>query len=84
MRYADSRCDYTEEYKDGNHFYIYTGPCVISGKKITVRIPGKELYAYRKGELIQHAMPSLTPAEREFLISGISGEEWDNVTKEEE
>jgi len=37
--------------------------------------------AWQKGKLIQNAMPYLTPSEREFLMTGITAEEWDNVFK---
>jgi len=31
------------------------------------------------GELIQNAMPNLTDNEREFLMTGITPEEWDDM-----
>jgi hypothetical protein len=31
------------------------------------------------GVLIQRAMPNLTPDEREFLMTGVTAEEWDSV-----
>ena len=37
---------------------------------------------WEQGELIQNAMPHLTPDEREFVMTGISPEEWEWVTKE--
>ena len=38
---------------------------------------------WNSGELIQHVMPNLTPDEREFLITGITAEEWDSVFSDE-
>jgi hypothetical protein len=35
--------------------------------------------AWQDGTLIQEAMPNLTPDEREFLITGITPWEWDEV-----
>lgn len=35
------------------------------------------------GKLIQHAFPSLTADEREFILTGMTPEEWDAMTKEE-
>jgi hypothetical protein len=32
--------------------------------------------AWEDGQLIQYAMPHLTVSEREFLISGVTDEEW--------
>lgn len=34
---------------------------------------------WRKGELIQKAFPMLSPAEREFIKTGITPEEWNAV-----
>tara|TARA_R110000851_G_scaffold308473_1_gene467397 strand:- start:42 stop:311 length:270 start_codon:yes stop_codon:yes gene_type:complete len=36
------------------------------------------------GELIQNAMPNLTDNEREFLMTGITPEEWDDMCGPEE
>ena len=40
-----------------------------------------QLLKWKKGMLIQHAMPQLTPAEREFLQTGATTEEWDKFMK---
>jgi len=39
--------------------------------------------AWQCGMVIQKAMPYLTPDEREFLMTGITPEEWDATFKEE-
>lgn len=75
MRYADSHCSYTETAEG----YTFTGPCMITGKPHSVFIPGPELFAYRQGRLIQDAMPSVSVADREFLMSGYSPEGWGQV-----
>lgn len=36
------------------------------------------------GIMIQEAFPDLTPDQREFLLSGSTPEEWDELFKEEE
>lgn len=45
------------------------------------------IYAYNawkiKGELIQNAFPTLNASEREFIMTGISDEEWDTMFGEE-
>ena len=38
-----------------------------------------ELAAWVDGMLIQDAMPQLSPEEREFLMTGITPAEWDEV-----
>lgn len=67
MRYADARCKITSH----GSYYLVEGKDVFTGAPVSVKIPSEELYAYRQGELIQYAMPSLPANEREFLISGI-------------
>jgi len=39
----------------------------------------EQIDAWRGGVLIQRAMPELTPDEREFIMSGITKDEWDTV-----
>ena len=36
-----------------------------------------QLDHWRAGELLQNAMPNLTPDEREFIKTGITPEEWE-------
>lgn len=84
MRYADSHCQYTETHEGNSHLYVYTGPCVVTGKLVTVEVPADGLFAYRQGAFIQDAFPDLSKDEREFLMSGISKEGWDKTFKEEE
>lgn len=72
---AIDQLQYTETY-EGGHKYHYTGKCRVTGKQWTVSVPGQELHQYRRGKLIQEAMPSLSTEDREFLITGISPEGW--------
>jgi hypothetical protein len=86
MRYADAKCQYTETFENGQQFYVYTGPCVVTGKTVSVKVPAEGLFAYRQGAFIQDAFPTLSKDEREFLISGTSKEGWEEIfgTGEEE
>ena len=34
--------------------------------------------SWKGGTLIQEAMPDLSPNDREFIMTGITSEEWDN------
>jgi len=43
-----------------------------------------QLDSWLGGQLIQDAMPNLTPDEREFLISGTTPEEWKDIFGEED
>jgi hypothetical protein len=35
---------------------------------------------WQGGEYIQHVMPNLTVDEREFLMTGMVGDDWENMT----
>ena len=43
-----------------------------------------QLDAYNKGVLVQNAFPDLSDTHREFLITGITGEEWIEMFSDEE
>lgn len=51
---------------------------MTSGKwnELTVTIQPKDWNAWQGGESIQNAMPYLTANQREFLLTGMSPEEW--------
>ena len=53
----------------------------FSNKKSTLEIDvtARQIASWEKGELIQDAMPNLTPAEREFIKLGITPDEWDDI-----
>lgn len=42
-----------------------------------------QLDAWASGELIQNAFPDLSPDDREFLKTGITAEEWEQLYKED-
>lgn len=44
----------------------------------------EQLDHWRSGELIQNAMPHLSPDDREFIMTGITPEEWDAMFNREE
>ncbi len=51
----------------------------------TLDIPCTEeqLLRWNSGELIQSAMPNLTPDQREFLMTGVTPEQWEEMFGEE-
>lgn len=81
MRYADCSCTYTEVFEP-EHGYLYKGNCVISNKPVEVFVPSQGLHRYRCGDMIQDAFPDMPPADREFLLSGISDSEFDAIFDE--
>jgi hypothetical protein len=50
---------------------------VTRTKEIDVTI--EQVLAWEEGELIQNAMPHLSADDREFIKTGITGEEWDQL-----
>ena len=42
-------------------------------------ITKEQLFSWVDGMLIQEAMPNLTPDEREFVMTGITPDEWDEA-----
>ena len=58
----------------------------LSGKVNTRDIPVTETQFadWKAGVLIQDAMPNISADDREFLMTGISQEEWENAFKEDD
>ena len=58
----------------------------ISGKENTMDldITTAQIEAYQAGALIQDAFSNLDAGQREFLMTGITPEEWDGIFGKEE
>lgn len=58
-----------------------TRKSVFTGVTRTVELPITQemVDTYNRGALIQDAFPSLTSSQREFYMTGITQEEWDNA-----
>ena len=58
---------------------------MFSGKTNTMEIDvtPEQIAAWKAGQLIQKAMPNLSPSEREFIMTGVTSEEWDAKFDEE-
>jgi len=59
---------------------------IISGITRTKNIPvtKSQIYNWKiAGVLIQNAMPEISVNDREFIMTGITPEEWDSVCDEE-
>jgi len=82
--YADNYCTYKETFENGKQFYVFTGKCVITGKSVSVKVPGPGLFKYRQDAYIQDAFPEMSKDDREFLMSGMSKEGWDKAFGKEE
>tara|TARA_R110000824_G_scaffold319676_1_gene506680 strand:+ start:415 stop:612 length:198 start_codon:yes stop_codon:yes gene_type:complete len=57
----------------------------ITGKEASMEIDVTEdqIKAWENGQLIQNAMPNLSADEREFIMTGITPDEWDEVFGDE-
>ena len=53
----------------------------FTGKENTLEIPvtQTQIDSWIGGELIQNAMPNLSPDQREFLMTGATAEEWEEM-----
>jgi hypothetical protein len=58
-----------------------TRTSLISGESHTLELPvtHEQLLAYERGALLQEAFPHLSPAEREFIKTGVTAEEWQTL-----
>ena len=58
---------------------------VLTGIERTMEIPctAEQLAIWAAGALAQDAFPDLTPEQREFIMTGIIPEEWDEAFQEE-
>jgi len=48
-------------------------------REVELDITDEQILKYEAGELIQNAFPNLTPAEREFIMTGITEDEWKDI-----
>jgi len=53
----------------------------FSGKENTRDIPCtiEQLFDWNSGTLIQNAMPNLSPSEREFIMTGMMDDSWEEA-----
>lgn len=51
---------------------------MFTGVERTIELPitEEQLAAWKGGTLIQEAMPDLSPTDREFVMTGVTSEEW--------
>lgn len=60
--------------------------CPVTGvdKEMEIDVTVAQLAEWQAGKLIQNAMPTLTPSEREFIMTGITDDVWDKIFEKEE
>jgi len=47
--------------------------------EMEIDVSEKQITLWMEGELIQNVMPNLSPDEREFLMTGITPAEWNEM-----
>jgi hypothetical protein len=65
---------------------IITRKSMVSGIERSLDLPVTEaqLKAYDQGALLQNAFPNLTPGQREFIKTGITDQEFNEMFGEDE
>lgn len=66
---------------------LITRTSIVSGKTRTLDLPitQEQMDLWEGGRLlIQNAFPNLTPDQREFILTGITQDEWDELWREED
>lgn len=60
---------------------LISNTSILTGITRTVDLPvtKAELERWSNGELIQYVFPHLSDDDREFLMTGITPEEWDSI-----
>ena len=60
---------------------LISNTSILTGVTRTVDLPvtKDELERWSNGELIQYVFPHLSDDDREFLMTGITPEEWDSI-----
>lgn len=61
-----------------------TSPISRLTRTLEIPVTNEQLEAWHEGALIQNAMPNLTADEREFIMTGITSEEWDAMFNQSE
>ncbi len=63
---------------------IVTKKNIFTGieRSLDLDVTQEQLNRWENGELIQNVFPHLSIDEREFLMTGIIGEEWNELTEE--
>jgi hypothetical protein len=63
---------------------IITRRSPVTGKvnSLDLNITDAEIARWQRGEFIQNVWPNLTVDEREFLMTGMTKEDWDETFKD--
>lgn len=74
----------TPSFRTNGQSVIASKVCTVSGKEYAVTVPLEAYVSWRNGAVVQRAFPNLTADQREFLISGNTPAEWEQLFGAEE
>lgn len=69
----------TELDEDGEQFLTFSAPCRVSGIRYSLTVNKLQHDSWKAGALSQHAFPELNADQREFLQTGITPLEWEQM-----
>ena len=61
-----------------------TSPFSGELNEMNIDVTADQIKKWQEGELIQNAMPNISSDEREFILSGITPDEWDGMFGDDE
>ena len=56
-----------------------TSPATGKVNSLDIEVTADQLRRWEGGEMIQNAMPNVSADEREFIKTGLTREDWDNM-----
>ena len=65
------------------HTFTRWSPVSFRENTMEMEVDPADLAKYTSGGLVQYCFPYLTPAEREFIISGCTPEDWNSIFGED-
>ena len=60
-----------------------TSPMTGRINKMDINVTEDQIKKWKSGALIQNVKPNLSPSEREFIMTGITENEWKELNKNE-
>lgn len=69
--------------RDGDEI-VFAKICSVTNEKYILKVPVDLVTRWQDGEAIQNVFPMLTPDDREFILSGLTPAEWDEMVEGDE
>ena len=64
--------------------FVRRSPFTGKMNSMNISVTDEQVERWERGELIQQAMPAISAEEREFIMTGITPDEWNKVFGGEE